>query len=475
MDEQKVKRRRIVVDDSALANRIGERIRVARRQAGMTQQRLAEGRYTKAYISALEKGHAKPSMAALNFISERLGLPPSRFLADSSGLWTRMAADLALASADWASAIDGYEALLEGVTDRGTRAEMLIGLAEARIKLERGDLAIGPATEAVDAFTALGRTIDAAWATYWLSGAHLQADNRAEARALLLDLLPELRRQAKPDPDFKLRVLMALGFVEGSDEQYRRAIAYFEEASALAGDLDLRRRAAFLHALSFAYHETNDTEGAIQAGRESLALYAAADSQHEAAVLENQLALAYLSSGNATRAGELAGHARMRHELDGDERALGHVAETQARIAIAEGRYADAMELATEAREIAKRTGNHATHSVATLTMGRAQAAAGDRGAAIESYTVAVTELRQRGPVARLQQGLGEWAELLAAMGRHEEAYALTREALQAGTTPPESQSAALRRTRARATTPSSEPAKKAPARSAVPRGARVT
>ena len=43
----------------------------------MTQQQLAEGRYTKAYISALEQGHAKPSMAALDFIAGRLGLPPS--------------------------------------------------------------------------------------------------------------------------------------------------------------------------------------------------------------------------------------------------------------------------------------------------------------------------------------------------------------------------------------------------------------
>src|SRR3954447_25046931 len=101
MEERRSKRRRIVVDDSALAARIGERIRIARRQAGLTQQQLAEGRYTKAYISALEKGHAKPSMAALNFISQRLGLPASRFLADANGTWDRLAADLALASGDW--------------------------------------------------------------------------------------------------------------------------------------------------------------------------------------------------------------------------------------------------------------------------------------------------------------------------------------------------------------------------------------
>ncbi|MEA2622327.1 MAG: hypothetical protein QOH61_1237 [Chloroflexota bacterium] len=446
MEEQRIKRRRIVVDDSALANRIGERIRVARRQAGMTQQQLAEGRYTKAYISALEKGHAKPSMAALNFISERLGLPASRFLADSTGAWDRLSADLALASGDWAKAVDAYEALLEGATDRGTRAEMLSGLAEALTRLERAEVAIAPATEAMEIFAALGRADDATLATYWLASAHLQADNRAEARSLLLGILNDLRRQTRTDPDLRLRTLMALGIVEGTDEQYRRAIAYFEEASALATELDHRRRAVFLQALALAYTEVNDMEGAIRAGRESLALHRAADATHEAAVLENNLALAYLANGNVSRASALAGHARMRHELDGDMRSLAHVAETQARIAIAEGRHDDALTLAGEARDLAKRTGNHRALSNALLTIGRAQAAAGDTEAAIESYGRAVAELRERGPVARLQVGLGEWAEVLARMGRHEEAYALTREALQAVGTQPSGHAASAGR-----------------------------
>ena len=53
-------------------------IRRARLAAGLTQQQLAAGRYTKAYVSALENGHSKPSMAALSFLAERLGLPTSR-------------------------------------------------------------------------------------------------------------------------------------------------------------------------------------------------------------------------------------------------------------------------------------------------------------------------------------------------------------------------------------------------------------
>ncbi len=88
------RRRRIVVDDSALALSIGRRIRERRRRAGLSQQRLAEGRYTKAYISALETGAAKPSMAALNFIAARLGTTAAELLANPDTTWNRLEADL---------------------------------------------------------------------------------------------------------------------------------------------------------------------------------------------------------------------------------------------------------------------------------------------------------------------------------------------------------------------------------------------
>ena len=93
--------------DAALARQIGERIREARRRAGLTQQQLAGDRYTKAYVSALETGIARPSMVALSFLSERLGLPPSHFLDEQTPAWTRLEVDMQLASGEWQAAADG--------------------------------------------------------------------------------------------------------------------------------------------------------------------------------------------------------------------------------------------------------------------------------------------------------------------------------------------------------------------------------
>src|SRR5690554_2669691 len=90
--------------DRELARRIGQRIREARLRAGLTQQQLAGDRYTKAYISALETGFARPSMVALTYICERLGMPASHFIDESHPVWTRLEVDMRLAAGDCAAA-----------------------------------------------------------------------------------------------------------------------------------------------------------------------------------------------------------------------------------------------------------------------------------------------------------------------------------------------------------------------------------
>jgi len=73
-------RRVVIVDLSDVARQVGARIRDARLARGMTQAELAGDRYTGAYISALERGLAKPSLASLVHLGARLDLPPAAFL-----------------------------------------------------------------------------------------------------------------------------------------------------------------------------------------------------------------------------------------------------------------------------------------------------------------------------------------------------------------------------------------------------------
>jgi transcriptional regulator with XRE-family HTH domain len=416
--------------DTALAHRIGARIREARLRAGLTQQQLAGDRYTKAYVSALETGIARPSMVALTYLSRRLGLPPSHFLDEQNPAWSRLQVDMYLAAGDWESAADGYRLLLDAELDEPARAEVLRGLAEAEARLDHGREAITAGSEAARIFADLGRPADEALSRYWLAYGLYESDNEADARSMLTALLERVRGGLAVEPDFELRLLMALAAVESRSGAYARSMAYLEAARGMAADLDDRRRATFLFSLAVSYRETGDIEAAIRTGAQSLALYRAAGAELESAGIENDLALAYLASGNGDRAAEMAEQAHAQAESAGDDRLLAAILETEAQIAVAGGKRDEAQALVARSEELARETGNRLALIHALLTSARLERDRGHRKAAEQRFAEAASIAREGGSVGRIRDVLREWADVRAQAGDHRGAYELTREAL---------------------------------------------
>ncbi|MGH2358375.1 MAG: helix-turn-helix domain-containing protein [Candidatus Limnocylindria bacterium] len=424
------RRRVIVVDNSAVARRIGGRIREARIRASLTQAQVSKDRYTAAYISALERGLAKPSMAALTFISERLGVPIRDLVAEDQPTAGRLEADILLASGRYTDALDLYDALLGEIVDRRGRAELLRGKAEALCRLNRGADAIGPASEAAETFASLGQEADAAWARYWLAYAQYEQDNPAEARGILQELLAQERAGLQVAPDFRFRLLTSLGLVEAWDGQYERALTYMEEARTLTADLSLRQRAAFLSGLALQYRKAGDLERSIRAGIEGLALYGAADSEREEAALVANMALTYLQLGNLERSAEHLRRARQIADQYGDPRLEAETAEAEAELALARGDLERAEDRIQAALEAAKRGGSAFAAVGAHVTRARMLRVAGEGRRARKSYEAAASLLRERGSKARLQAVLAEWAELLTESGDLRGANRLYAEAL---------------------------------------------
>jgi len=416
--------------DSALASQIGARIREARKRVGLTQQQLAGDRYTKAYVSALETGIARPSMVALRYLAERLSLPPSHFLDEQNPAWNRLAVDMTLASGDWQAAADGYAALLDAPLDDQARAEILRGRAEALARLDSGLEAVTAAAEAARLFGTLGRVADEALARYWLAYGLYLSDQEADARSLLTSLLERVRAGLKVEPDFEMRLLMALAAVEGRRGDHARSLAYLETARGLADDLDDRRRAMFLFNLAITYHETSDTEAAIRTGTQGLALLRSAGATFESAQIENTLALAYLATGNVDRAAELAAGARAEFERAGDDRFLSAVLDTEAQVALARDDATGAARIARRSIDLARASGNRAVELTAMLTEARALRAAGDLAAAEVRYSETAAIARAGKSASRTREVLREWAALRAEQDDHRGAYELTREAL---------------------------------------------
>lgn len=419
------------MDDRPLAASIGARLRVARKRAALTQQALAGERYTKAYISALETGVAKPSMAALNYLAGRLGVPASSFISDSETAWTRLEADLRLAQGDFAAAVEAYGDLLAAEPNKPERAALLVGYAEALCRLDRGAEAIKPASEAMAIFDELDRPAERMNAQYWLASGHHQSDNEEEARALLRSMLDALRASDVADPLLNVRVLIALGVVEMGAGRSEVAISYLREADGLSDEFDTRRRATFLHVIATGYRRAGDHEAAIRAGMESLTLFRNAEARIESAGIANHLALAYLENGSRDRAAEMAQVGREAAVQAGDDRLLAHIADTQARIELAGGAHAAAAALADEAIDLSRRTNNRPALLDAMVTKARILLEGSDHDAATALLADAADMVRATGPVGRRKDVLTAWAEALARTGDHARAYEIMREAAQ--------------------------------------------
>jgi transcriptional regulator with XRE-family HTH domain len=418
-------------DDLDLARQIGSRLKTARLRAGLTQKQLAEPRYTKAYISALENGLIKPSMAALRFLARRLGTEPSTFLADEDSAWPRLDAELRLASGDWQAAADRFQAILDAEPAGLNRGLTLLGLAEASYRLNRGHETIARAAEAAELLSAAHRPAEARRAKYWLAAGHHATDDPSRARMLFEQVLAETRIE-DTDPDLRVRILIALATVESYAGEAQTAIGLLEEARSIGADLDDRRRATLLHSLAQSYRLAGDLEIAIRTAIESLALFRAVDARVETASIENELAMIYLGLGNLDAADDHARAARTGMEQSRDEVGIAHITDTDARIALARGDLDVAEQQAAEAATRAERLGNQKALVDARLTQARIARRRGDTDAAVAALERAEAAAKA-GPNARLRTVLSEWADVLAERGDHAAAWELSKRALALG------------------------------------------
>jgi transcriptional regulator with XRE-family HTH domain len=419
----------MTVDDTPLARSIGTRIRQARLKAGLTQQQLAGDRYTKAYVSALENGASKPSMAALSYLAGRLQVPATALLTEEPDRWSRLEGDVLLASGRWQEALDIYERHLAEGSREGARAELLRGRAEALARLDRGSEAAAAGSEAVDIFEGLGRESDAALAQYWVANGQYLQGNAAEARRLIGSILGQVRAGLRVEPDFHLRLVIALAAIETRDGEHDQALAYLSEVRGLAENLDDRRRATYFFDLANGYREIGDFEAAVRAGYASLTLFAAMHADAETAALENELALAFLKLGNLSRANEFATSARARFEALGDRRCMAHVADTEAQIALGGSALERAAILVEQAIEGAELAQDQKALIDALVTRAQIRRR-GNLVNAEDDFARAADLARASGSRGRIREVLGAWSEMLAESGELRRAYDLAREAL---------------------------------------------
>src|SRR5277367_1999531 len=84
---------------AARVPRLGERLRQLRVAAGLTQTDLAGERFSKEYISQIERGKTRPTRETVEWLAARLGVDPT-FLASGVSTDERARAEAILARAE---------------------------------------------------------------------------------------------------------------------------------------------------------------------------------------------------------------------------------------------------------------------------------------------------------------------------------------------------------------------------------------
>jgi tetratricopeptide (TPR) repeat protein len=129
------------------SSRLGERLRQLRVSAGLTQTDLAGARFSKEYVSQIERGKTRPTRETIDWLASRLGVDPS-FLANgvSADARGRMETVLTRAEAlseaqDFESAIAEFERARAAVLGTGSpELEVRALVGEGWARMENGDV-----------------------------------------------------------------------------------------------------------------------------------------------------------------------------------------------------------------------------------------------------------------------------------------------------------------------------------------------
>jgi tetratricopeptide (TPR) repeat protein len=97
---------------SGASVRLGERVRSLRVAGGMTQTELAGGRFSKEYISQIERGKTRPTESTIAWLAERLSVDPA-FLAVGVSTEERTKVETLLARAEALSEAHEYPAAID--------------------------------------------------------------------------------------------------------------------------------------------------------------------------------------------------------------------------------------------------------------------------------------------------------------------------------------------------------------------------
>lgn len=438
------------VSELTPAQRMGKRLREARLRLNMTQSEVASDQFSVSYISAVERGQIRPSLGALEQLSQRLEVP----LAD-------LVSDERLAEA---TAPSGRDAASERRQEE----------AETKLRLAQAQLHQGKPREALETLRAISAThltgFIALELRRMLASCAIELDQPEEARkealegialaersgdeemrarlrnelgsAYLLERKTQLAleqfrlaheailHEVVQDPTFRLNILYNLGTTYWLLNQTSDAIGYLREAVELTDELNQPERLGdALWGLSVAYTAQGDLRRAKLYAQRALATYALAENRRLTARAYTRLGRATAQANQIDEALSFLDQAQAMTERERDARGQAEVQRSLAAVFASQKRLPEAQTAAQKALELAQAIGDDILLAEARLAMAQVQDAQGQAKQAEASYDQAVTLLEQTGARQHLGDAYAAFSTFLEARGQSQRALEVLKKA----------------------------------------------
>jgi len=310
---------------------LGERLRTLRVNSGLTQTDLAGERFSKEYVSQIERGKTRPTQETIDWLAERLNVDPgflaSGVAADERG---RIEASLARAEAlnqdhQYAEALEVFSAALPtivGIAATELELRALVGEAWARMR-------IGEVKQAVELLT--------------------------RARAMAEDAMFS-------DVD-RAEILFRLGACRVELASIQTALGLFNEALALAEGSELpcdRLRAEIFGWRSRCYRRQRDYEAAREDLERALELAEALDDPRSVARVYFHASLVAERQGQWVLARKYAEQAKAQFEEIADRAAVGKLLNNLGGLSFLLGQADEAVEQLNESFRVLLEYGSEA-------------------------------------------------------------------------------------------------------------------
>jgi tetratricopeptide (TPR) repeat protein len=318
---------------------LGQRLRQARLERHMSQEKLAQPEFTKSYVSAVERGKARPSLKALELMARRLEIPMNELLHAAPP--TEGLPDLPALQADLSYELDAAQMLIN--TNRADEALRRINAAEQTA---------GPHLSEFDH--------DTRYRLYYLRArAYLRLAEPASARHELQQAMSLAQQRGAEEDVERVRNDIGGAFFEQDMpglalEQHKQCLHAIQ--TGVVKDLNLRL--SIYSNIANDYWALNDVEQAIGVYKESLELLEDTNNLERQSGIYWGLSLAYRAAGDLDRAKLYAGRALSIFEAADNLVAAAKMSVNLADILTARQEYDEAEQRLDRAQELLLPTGN---------------------------------------------------------------------------------------------------------------------